>query len=115
LSTPSQNPTRRNWFDGTVNLPTIIAVVTTLASIAYYGVTQIKDLQSRVSLIEQVNTSQEDHFRRIEASQTEMRSEVISQLRDLNNKIDQLMFNGAVNGGFVRGQQNEPYPNRARR
>lgn len=111
MSTPSQNPTRRNWFDGTVNLPTIIAVVTTLASIAYYGVTQIKDLQNRVALIEQVNTVQEEHFRRIEMSQTEMRAEVLGQLRDLNGKLDQLMFNGAVNGGFVRGR-NESYQSR---
>lgn len=114
MSTPSQNPTRRNWFDGTVNLPTIIAVVTTLASIAYYGITQVKDLQSRVSLIEQVNTIQEEHFQRLESSQSQMRNEVIIQLRDMNQKLDQLMFNGAVNSGFVRGQ-NESYQGRARR
>jgi hypothetical protein len=93
LATPISHEQRKpRWFDGTVNLPTIIAVITTLASVAYFGITQISDLKLRLSLVEMHDQAVDDHFRQVEKSQDQLRQDLSGQLHDINAKLDRLIW-----------------------
>jgi hypothetical protein len=91
LSTPHTDRKAR-WFDGTINLPTIISVLTAVGSVAIYGVNELSDIKMRLTRLEDHESVTRDHFALIEQSQTALRQDVSGQLRDINQKLDRIMW-----------------------
>jgi hypothetical protein len=101
LSTPITSE-RKRWFDGTINLPTIIAVISAIGSIAVYGINELGDLKMRITRLEDHENVTRDRFTQIEQNQAALRQDVAGQLRDINGKLDRIMWpEGYAN---VRGQ-----------
>lgn len=100
---------KRNWFDGTINLPTIFSVVAASVSVAYFGVGLYNSIDRRVMTLEQSDRQQEQHFTRIETDQAQLKSDVKEQLRgiatdvkDTNAKLDQVHDQLLMNSAGTR-------------
>jgi hypothetical protein len=70
---------KRSWFDGTVNLPTILSVVVAAGTACVFAVTTYNGIEHRVTILEQHD---------IQA--TENRGDVRQSLQDINTKLDKL-------------------------
>lgn len=70
---------KRSWFDGTINLPTILSVVAAAATACVFAVTTYNGVEHRVTILEQHD---------IQA--TENRGNVQNSLDKINEKLDRL-------------------------
>lgn len=73
-----QNP-RRHWFDGTINLPTILSVLGAAAAATTFCVSQYYSIEHRVTVLEQHDIAA-----------TENKSDVQRSLDKINEKLDKL-------------------------
>jgi hypothetical protein len=87
---------RPRWFDGTINVPTILSVLIAGVSVAYFCVGLYNSLDRRVMTLEASDRAQEQHFNRIESDQSQLRNDMKEQLKsigsdvkELSNKLDQ--------------------------
>lgn len=78
---------RRTWFDGTINVPTILTVVGAAITAGAFGVGVYNSLDHRVSALEYSDKQQEQHFTRVENDQAQIRSDVKEQLRDIASDV----------------------------
>jgi hypothetical protein len=92
LSIPTTPERKTRWFDGTINLPTIIAVISAIGSIAVYGVNELGDMKMRITRLEDHETVNRERFATIEKNQDNLRQDVAGQLRDINGKLDRIMW-----------------------
>jgi hypothetical protein len=93
---------RRSWFDGTINIPTVLSVVSGVAAASVFCVGLYNNVSQRVLLLEEHDRQQELHFQAVERDQAALRSDVKEQLKgissdvkDTNQKLDQLLYNRA--------------------
>ncbi|SPB16540.1 hypothetical protein NOV72_03739 [Caballeronia novacaledonica] len=100
----TQHPsdTRRSWFDGTINIPTVLSVLFAAVSATGFCIGLYNNVSQRVLLLEERDRQQEVHFQTIERDQAALRSDVKDQLKaigsdikDTNSKLDQLLYNRA--------------------
>lgn len=70
---------KRSWFDGTINLPTILAVILAAVSASAVGVGLYNGIEHRVTILEQ----------RADAAK-ENQSAVQASLDKINDKLDRL-------------------------
>jgi hypothetical protein len=96
------------WFDGTINVPTVLMILGTAGSLGLSIVGIYNSFDHRILLLEQNDKAQEQHFGRIESDQSQMKSDVKEQLRDIASDLrdakasigevhDQLIENSAGN------------------
>jgi hypothetical protein len=103
MSIAQQPPdSRRSWFDGTVNIPTVLSVIGGAVGAAVFCVGLYNNVSQRVLLLEERDRQQEIHFQAVERDQAALRSDVKEQLKgissdvkDTNQKLDQLLYNRA--------------------
>jgi hypothetical protein len=96
MSIAQQPPdSRRSWFDGTVNIPTVLSVIGGAVGAAVFCVGLYNNVSQR-------DRQQEIHFQAVERDQAALRSDVKEQLKgissdvkDTNQKLDQLLYNRA--------------------
>jgi hypothetical protein len=93
---------RRTWFDGTINIPTVISVIGAAVGATVFCVGLYNNVAERALILEEHDRQQEVHFQSIERDQTTLRSDVKDQLKgisadikDTNLKLDQLLYNRA--------------------
>lgn len=86
---------KRRWFDGTINVPTIITVVVLVVSGVTFGVSLYNGMDHRVVALENESRGNADRFQRIEQAQRDSQSDIRSALRDLSDKMDRLLFDRA--------------------
>ena len=93
---------RRTWFDGTINIPTVISVIGAAVGATVFCVGLYNNVAERVLILEEHDRQQEVHFQSIERDQATLRSDVKDQLKgisadikDTNLKLDQLLYNRA--------------------
>lgn len=100
----TQHPpdSRRSWFDGTINIPTVLSVVSGAVAASVFCVGLYNNVSQRVLLLEERDRQQEIHFQALERDQAALRSDVKEQLKaissdvkDTNQKLDQLLYNRA--------------------
>jgi hypothetical protein len=96
---------RRTWFDGTINIPTVISVIGAAVCATGFCVGLYNNVAERVLILEERDRQQEVHFQNIERDQAALRSDVKDQLKgissdikDTNLKLDQLLYNRAGAG-----------------
>jgi phosphoglycerate-specific signal transduction histidine kinase len=108
----TQHPpdSRRSWFDGTINIPTVISVIGAAVCATVFCVGLYNNVSQRVLLLEEHDRQQELHFQAIERDQASLRSDVKDQLKsigadikDTNSKLDQLLYNRAGVRPEIRG------------
>lgn len=103
MTMPHQPPdSRRSWFDGTINIPTVISVIGAAIGATVFCVGLYNNVSQRVLLLEEHDRQQELHFQAVERAQADLRSDVKDQLKsigadikDTNSKLDQLLYNRA--------------------
>jgi|GEM_PF-2333880 len=103
MSVTQQPPdSRRSWFDGTINIPTVLSVMFAAVSATGFCIGLYNNVSQRVLLLEERDRQQEVHFQTIERDQAALRSDVKDQLKaigsdikDTNSKLDQLLYNRA--------------------
>jgi ribosome-associated translation inhibitor RaiA len=71
--------TTRPWFDGTVNLPTILSVLGAAAAATTFCVSQYYNIEHRVTVLEQHDIAA-----------TENKTDVQRSLDKINDKLDKL-------------------------
>ena len=93
---------RRNWFDGTINIPTVLSVLFAAMSATAFCIGLYNNVSQRVLLLEERDRQQEIHFQAIEREQAGLCNDVKDQLKaigtdikDTNQKLDQLLYNRA--------------------
>jgi hypothetical protein len=93
---------RRSWFDGTINIPTVVSVVGGAIAASVFCVGLYNNVSQRVLILEERDRQQEVHFQALERDQATLRSDVKEQLKaissdvkDTNQKLDQLLYNRA--------------------
>lgn len=69
----------KRWFDGTVNLPTILSVVIAAVAASTFCVGLYNGIEHRVTVLEQHDLAA-----------TENRSDVRESLKSINDKLDKL-------------------------
>lgn len=101
---------RPRWFDGTINVPTILSILIAGISVAYFCVGLYNSLDRRVMTLEASDRAQEQHFNRIESDQSQLRNDMKEQLKsigsdvkELSNKIDQWKDQMINNSGNTTG------------
>lgn len=103
MSVTQQPPdSRRNWFDGTINIPTVLSIISAAVVVSVFAVGLYNGIDRRVLQLEGAHGEVEKHFARIEQDQQRLRDDVKEQLRgissdvkDTNQKLDQLLYNRA--------------------
>lgn len=70
---------KRNWFDGTINIPTVITVLGAAVGIAGTGISLYNGIEHRVTVLEQHDETAKDN-----------RVSVNDKLDKLNDKLDRL-------------------------
>jgi hypothetical protein len=70
---------KRSWFDGTVNLPTILSVILAAVAASAFCVGLYNGIEHRVTVLEQHDIAA-----------TENRSDVRDSLKSINDKLDKL-------------------------
>lgn len=70
---------KRSWFDGTINLPTILSVVAAAATACVFAVTTYNGIEHRVTILEQHDIQS-----------AENRGNVQTSLDRINEKLDKL-------------------------
>lgn len=71
--------TKRNWFDGTINIPTVITVLGAAVAIAGTGISLYNGIEHRVTVLEQHDDMAKEN-----------RVTVQSSLDKINDKLDKL-------------------------
>ena len=77
----------RNWFDGTINVPTLLSVIASVAWVTYYGVGLYNNLDRRLISVERANVEQSKRSDRIEGDQAQIKSDVKEQLKDIASDL----------------------------
>ncbi|WP_153135188.1 hypothetical protein [Paraburkholderia agricolaris] len=103
MSVAQQPPdSRRSWFDGTINIPTVLSVIGGAIGATVFCIGLYNNVSQRVLLLEEHDRQQEVHFQAVERDQAALRSDVKEQLKgissdvkDTNQKLDQLLYNRA--------------------
>lgn len=70
---------KRSWFDGTINLPTILSVVLAAVTASVFCVSLYNGIEHRVTVLEQHDEATKDN-----------RSAVQNSLDKINDKLDKL-------------------------
>ena len=92
-------------WDKTINVPTVLAILTALVTTIGWGIATYRDVDKKIDAgISERTTLRRDvdrldsltaEIRRDQLSQLQqLRSEVRSDLRDVNGKLDQLLMRG---------------------
>jgi hypothetical protein len=93
MSVVHQPPdSRRTWFDGTINIPTVISVIGAAVGATVFCVGLYNNVAERVLILEEHDRQQEIHFQGIERDQA---AGISSDIKDTNLKLDQLLYNRA--------------------
>lgn len=77
---------KRNWFDGTINLPTILSVIGAAAAATTFCVSQYYSIEHRVTVLEQHDDAAKEN-----------RGSVQNSLDKINDKLDRLNDKLAAN------------------
>lgn len=107
-----------SWqFDRTVNIPTLMGVMSLVAGIAVFGVRASNDFDRRLDAVTRDTVQLRSDVRRVEDTQAaqgaaqglqvqSLRIELRSDLKDVNEKLDKLLFDrGSAKpptGGWTR-------------
>lgn len=70
---------KRNWFDGTINLPTILSVLLAAVTASAFGVGLYNSIEHRVTVLEQHDDAAKENRGAVQAS-----------LDKINDKLDRL-------------------------
>lgn len=71
--------TKRGWFDGTINLPTILSVVAAASTASVFAVSTYDGIEHRVTVLEEQAKTAQDN-----------RASVQNSLDKINDKLDRL-------------------------
>jgi len=102
----THHTTGRRWvFDKTLNVPTLLTVVTMVAATTAFGVQAFSDQDRRITEAERKAEAAKEDIRRVESIQSaqarsnaeqlqNLRVEIRNDIRDVSNKLDTLLMSG---------------------
>lgn len=99
---PYAGQRRKPLFDFSVNLPTLLMMLSMCVTSILFVFGVYSSLDKRIVELEASDKQQELHFQRIEIAQTDSRTEVRQSIDKLGDKIDKLKDSFTFNGAGSR-------------